>query len=118
MTAQKILNLIENVDPNDSAALDEIDAKTHMFWMDCQDYPAPSWPSMGKPKYTRSRDALKSIRPDGWAFEISALQDAYVCHLNSTNISFRFDIDSAELTTEELAELHAIIQAIAHERGE
>lgn len=68
------------------------------------------------PRYCTSRDVLKSIRPKGWVFSINNL-DGFgttvrgIKHGFGDKVSSRYDMDS-----EELAELHAIIQAIAKDR--
>ena len=69
-------------------------------------------------QYTRSRDALKQIRPDGkimWCFfenyPEGARARAEIFHDHGDN-----PIQTGWFPTEELAELHAIIQAIEYER--
>ena len=69
------------------------------------------------PNYIGSRDALKAIRPEGW------LPFCGNRHLKSGDKPFYFgfvtnaaQVISEDLPTEELAELHAIIQAIYYER--
>jgi hypothetical protein len=133
--AQAILKLIEEVDPADTAKLDEIDARVEGF---IRYLPAvrtthpkePPWLIEGhsvrySPKpYTRSRDALKSIRPVGyWSvaepfsdYGGVAVGESFEGKCESNGMLFdTTDIDP--LPTEELAELHAIIQAIGHERA-
>lgn len=73
------------------------------------------------PKYTTSRDALKSIRLDGWWAQLSfhssvslddiSFPDRWSCCLWHENFPFKI---SRELPTEELAELHAIIQTFIY----
>ena len=130
MNAKEILKLIENVDPKDNDALDEIDAKTDAFVKKLLfEQMAPDWwdertPAYWSPgttalhercyarKYTRSRDALKAIRPERRnTFKITYhIDGGYTCFCNRL---FKYPI----LPTEELAELHAIIQAVAYEQG-
>lgn len=162
MSVETILKMIKEVSPDDTAKLDEIDARTHEYlgywswWIskhDCfkiaikgSDGPDFSFPShgfysgycpetgkkkkipkqfpyadvkyeIGCPEYTRSRDALKAVRPE-WYF-IRAGGDwrstgEFYCLIYSTQVVPQFYVDHAP--TEELAELHAIIQAIAYER--
>ena len=146
--AETILKMIENADPEDTAKLDEIDARVHEYlgyywhgggssaedkiyaghWADYPDgkrgkglcecesdeYFAPE-----PPEYTRSRDALKAIRPkDCWLETGTDIKDddtySYRCRLWHWSES-RQRREPA-LPTEELAELHAIIQAIEFER--
>ena len=136
MSAQDILKMIEEVDPSDTAKLDEIDARVWCLLHEARFkkmlstpehykhgyfsyYQGSVWGSkMVYPpmQYTRSRDALKSIRPEGWIYD---------CEWYSKNrFTARFyKLDSDEiqeespvLPTEELAELHSIIQAIDFER--
>lgn len=135
MTTHKdILGLIEVVDPEDTDKLDEIDARV-WCWLNNGEFLRTKFFGTlvqyidltdGKTKghsfhtqYTRSRDAIKGIRPGGCLFSIQVLEDgcaevAYLYPPNEDDIC----LDSPKLPTEELAELHAIIQTIAHERGE
>ena len=147
----KILQMIETVDPEDTAKLDEIDARV-WCWMKGHDpellvyelnqdgeaisedrkqefwkeYPLKNvqnpFAVYSSYRYTRSRDALKAIRPEGWWFECCLICDGtYMAELHND----RGCVDDDEGITvkawyrqnEELAELHAIIQAIAYERG-
>ena len=119
----KILKLIENVDPEDSGALYEIDGAVHSFL-----YDTPACRVIylkrtdGKNTYTRSRDALKAIRPEGLLFTNGVKTNmekpckvfGYWCDIVSRD--FEQAGHSEDLPTEELAELHAIIQAIQWER--
>lgn len=132
--AQTILKLIETVDPNDTAKLDEIDARVQCL-VEREDYLSHHidhngfhatvscsleggfstiWPR----RYTRSRDALKTIRPKGWDIKITTHQnsDAWMVFLDGSRNDYR--CASAWLPTEELAELYAIIQAIEYERNQ
>jgi len=76
-------------------------------------------PLTGKFKYTRSRDALKDIRPEGWTPTklmgnvINKLWSFGLYHWPSNTSTVQ-----TSLPTEELAELHAIIQAIDYERSQ
>lgn len=105
---QPILTLIEQVDPSDTQALDDIDAR-------CRDYFGHS---SGLP-YTRSRDALKTVLPN-WRLEVVYYNDTndrlqiryHRAPYNYTNPH----VMSPLLPTWELAELHAIIQALAFDR--
>lgn len=128
MSAQEILKLIEEVDPNDTAKLDEIDARVWCY-IHGERYAfnealsehgfnngyggITSTKARKARKYTRSRDALKAIRPDGF-WPIKLYKDCNVFRFELTNGS-RI-ASSAWLETEELAELHAIIQAIFWDR--
>ena len=74
------------------------------------------------PKYTRSRDALKAIRPDNYYPDfytgpkgaIVNLCIPFNCEKYGKHAGTCFD--SGLMPTEELAEIHAIIQAIDYER--
>jgi hypothetical protein len=76
VVAKEILEMIEAVDPGDSAKLNEIDARVKRYlsngvWN--QTYYEKKlkdgrW--FPEPQYTRSRDALKAIRPEGWQFRM------------------------------------------------
>lgn len=126
-SAQKILTMIETVSPNDMAKLNEIDLAVDVFLFPKEwgksvtgRYCSPS--RAGEyPQYTRSRDALKAIRPEGYSFNV------FFCYrgdkkyfLSSTGHMEKNPhvnpIHTPDLATEELAELHAIIQAIECER--
>lgn len=151
---KEILEMIEKVDPSDKDALDMIDARVEQYYHELQsifmlgDERGNFWFStspihkpvrINVPKYTRSRDALKAIRPElkaiGWTIKINSLYgamsflknkgwpQAYVCTLIKTKEEngrlvpvFQSDDDKAFLT-EELAELHAILQAIEYDRN-
>jgi len=115
-----ILEMIEKCDPADSAGLNEIDVMVFSYINDI-DYIKEGYKKYYEliflPKYTRSRDALKSIRPEGWgicvAFSASE-KDFVVCSIYNRDM-VRYETQT--LKTEELAELHCILQAIEHERG-
>ena len=132
MTAQSILSLIETVEPRDTAKLDEIDMAAFRYvtgytggfeggdervrqrwYARCAEMDpviGPDWRPI--PQYTRSRDALKAIRPEGWEIRIFVRPDG------KHNECFAGqDIMSKFQPTEELAELHAVLQAIEHERN-
>ena len=122
MTAQEILAMIEAVDPADTAKLDEIDR-----WV-CRYVHGMSEGFNGtyepeKHRYTSSRDALKAIRPKGYSVYIQKTTSCmctmeYVTYgaLDEDKIKPQKLVTARNLPTEELAELHAIIQAIAYER--
>lgn len=133
--SKKILEMIENLSLDDEVALNEIDARVWVFLELSNEfeitfsgatvyYRHKSWPSGARtimhhpfqhPQYTRSRDALKSVRPDGWAFAIwSNVSCAkWVCGISKDSDNL---MTSVSLPSEELAELHAIIQAKQWER--
>lgn len=136
MTAQEILKLIETVSPDDAAKLDEIDEEVYFYVEqpknEHQMRQGIVWQPFPK-KYTRSRDELKRIRPEGWEFQADI---RFACDVKPSGVLYRFwamlpdwlrwnpmdnrwihSIESPKLETEELAELHAIIQAIEYERG-
>ena len=127
--AKKMLELIESVDPDDTDALNEIDARVWCLVNDDWDYEThfkkpfsggfTSKNGDGKylkyiPEYTRSRDALKAIRPEGWQWVVEYIGGEYYCCLHDKYLDSVFSCDAP---TEELAELHAIIQAIEWERN-
>jgi hypothetical protein len=129
---ETILKMIEVVDPADKSALDRIDGRVWCWLSDCEyighdnadqhnflarpkkEGCAEFYKSVGTQNcYTRSRDALKAIRPQGWRFWIHS---EGTCEAVKRNETEDREIIS-QAGTEELAELHAITQAIAHERG-
>lgn len=122
-----ILRMIESVDPVDTAKMDEIDAR---FWcwlrgiiyeegriglqtgkmFDRYVYPFPL-------KYTRSRDALKAIRPEGFFSVDENGSKGWQAWINRPDDKNGPCFIVTGMPTEELAELHVIIQAIAYERN-
>lgn len=131
--AQKILELIENVEPSDTDTMDEIDARVECFVNPNNTNPHKvetssfwyiiNWADQRVTppfEYTRSRDALKAIRPEGaYVFQSPYSDKKWACFSNywsrEEDMDF-MDFSSPKLPTEELAELHAIIQAIEFER--
>lgn len=153
------LKMIEEVDPAHTAKLDEIDARVWCFLKGYTFLYLEHFSSSGKAvkcfryddngtcglarsqiKYTRSRDALKAIRPEGWQFQIvwrtgekgrpfggrygevwKVCASGYLIDESHGKYGemgcLTVDLGNHPLPTEELAELHAIIQAIAYERG-
>lgn len=136
--AQKILNMIENVNPDDIEILNEIDARVWCYVFRGNDYKYEGrlkhmantahfpdriiYYSDGKKHtqfqfFTRSRDALKAIRPEGWEFRFDSNCGSNICEMfKSPDGIQRWEVEAPILPTEELAELHAIIQAIQWER--
>jgi len=137
--AEIILFLIEHVDPADIDKLDEIDARVSCLVADVEyerhnrgemtniliaffkvDDPTNNFSCLGTIlTYTRSRDALKTIRPEGWQAQItSEYRDesgSYTTY-NIWEAGKEHQIDTPTLSNEYLSELHAIIQAIEYER--
>ena len=130
MSAETILKMIETVDPSDTDTLTKIDAmvllyvkpeETPLNYYIGQKEQDPEGKAIAhmchfkdRPKFTRSRDALKAIRPKGWFGSIRIYTKESVCNFVKHE---PFGVaDSPHLPTEELAELHAIISAIAYER--
>jgi hypothetical protein len=122
---KKILKMIEAVDPSDDAGMDDIDELVFRY---CGNGCYPAIPLLRRliywyskfPRYTRSRDALKAIRPEGWITYKHGQDMAtgvWITVLVNLDYGGKNAKSSGEQLTKELAELHAIIQAIAHERG-
>lgn len=106
-TAKLIIAKIESTHPSNTTELDKIDQQVAQFLgVD----PAP---------YTRSSDALKTIRPPKFWLKIENWPHGH------TQVFGCFILESGEVvafqsgcgTTEELAELHAIIQGVAYTQG-
>jgi len=134
MTAKQILSLIESVDPSDTAKLDEIDLRVwHMIKrsdpktivivrLDVALKSLGTSDAVRTPHYTRSRDALKAIRPKGArsASDFSVSKEEYPNYKGVfrilTGLGADYKCFNGHAITEELAELHAIIQAIEFER--
>lgn len=132
--AQKILELIENVDPSDTDTLDEIDARVWCWLNDRNadeifvthpNTPHPFWSyilyqssfeNFGGKYCTRSRDALKGMRPMAFAYTLTYEDQkgwrAAMTWVHNAEVQFVSPVG----WNEELAELHAVIQAIEHER--
>jgi len=122
--------MIEGVDPSDTDTMDELDRKVVYFLggrIELKHY-GNSFKVLEETfgsgifnpvrKYTRSRDALKAIRPDGYMFYIDNFDPEltwFQCSGWCKEIKYE-TISTPSLPTEELAELHAIIQAIEYER--
>lgn len=129
-TAQTLLTLIEKVDPTDTRMLDEIDAWVHIYLGDTvrtAKFTISSayevWFKNGgwedPIRFTRSRDALKAIRPEGWIFAVhwrETSKGLYPTGHGSRKDGIADVQSTKKLPTEELAELHAIIQAIEYGR--
>lgn len=125
MSAAGILKMIEEVAPDDTDKLHEIDARVwcwiegidpdQIFQGATKDYPAWKEPVALAARYTRSRDALKAIRPEGYrTWAVPYAKDFWQGHAYKREGT---SVVTRELSTEELAELHAIIQAIEYERA-
>lgn len=130
MTAQEILKSLENIDLNSRQSLEDFSYKFYDWLWDS----VPDWQLISQQRilivpveyrdlthsdalvFLFSRDALKSIRPGEWQFEHINCEDrgVYVAWLYSEQ--FEKGIGDKGCATEELAELHAIIQAIEYQR--
>lgn len=131
-----ILKMIEDVSPDDSETLRKIDILVlrYITGVDVHDYDIDYDDSiyatdadgnevdLGKCWYysqidfTESRVALKDIRPN-WCFCINGCELGYFCSMFTGKPEEYIRWKAGQyFPTEELAELHAIIQAIAYER--
>lgn len=132
---RKILDMIEEVDRDDTDTLDEIDARTACYSLGIEylsharsyDFESDQMALTARTPmsivnvthalYTRSRDALKKIRPDWWRLNTNVWPEGITCVLvKMGNCPDMVSPHYGSLPTEELAELHAIIQAIEWER--
>lgn len=120
----EILREIENVDHNNPHAMFRLNELVYKWLLTVN-------PSTPYGKFVFSRDTLKAIRPEGWVFEVQNIHpwalekrlwrvtgyfhkfENEPYELGSISVSKRSDCK-----TEELAELHAIIQAIDHDRSQ
>lgn len=106
-TAKRIIAKIESTHPSNTTELDKIDQQVAQFL------------GVAPASYTRSRDALKTIRPPKFWLKIENWPHGH------TEVFGCFILESGEVvafesgcgTTEELAELHAIIQGVAYNQG-
>lgn len=135
---EHLFNLIENVNPSDWQTLDEIDGR---FWCYIHQKAFKSakrseklnclilhleTPDEGTDEkvvtlrefFSISRDALKLHRPEGWRLEYINLENDHNYVAWFYNKKYNIGISSISCKTEELAEMYAIVQAIAYERGE
>ena len=116
--------MIEEVDPKNGKQLFEIDKAVIVYlnpedadWVRCSVRHEVT-------NYCTSRDALKAIRPERVSITVTSyppLEHAactanFWSDVNAGPFSEHWAFKSPELATEELAELHAIIQAIQHNR--
>lgn len=116
--AQKILSLIESVDPNNDVLTNQINVAVQLYLDQIETLAKHGWWVMkGSKSYTESRDILKAIRPDGWDFEwrnYGKINNELLVRYAAICPEKHFV--SPKMTSEELAELHVIIQSIAYER--
>lgn len=128
MTHEIILKMIEEVSPDDTAKMDEIDRLVSEYLptknsacFDCgwgtiisqKSYHGDNGTVQVVP-FTRSRDALKAVRPNKQMMLTQSISGYWGCDIRKYPLEDEWFIGIAP--TEELAELHAILQAIAHER--
>lgn len=113
-SALVILHLIESVDPTDTDALDNVDKRFYYYLFPVDKTQPPGrGPSYDIPEFTRSRDALKAVRDEHlpewkWYASSNAGLHSFVLHDGDHNNEMLGEVRSTEC----LAELHAIIQAI------
>lgn len=141
--AQKILDMIEAVDPEDTDKLDEIDARV-CAWLHHEPYfshrVSDGWNQYGIPinarlftkspseqpngfsmvaPYTRSLNVIKANQPEGYAIYCAGEDPSWKADLIRTKAEGSVDCFSVrDMPTEELARLYVVIDAIAHERGQ
>lgn len=142
MTHKKILNLIENVSPNDTDMLDEIDARVGAYMSNIP------WTRVGSDRgvddysrdlfyfdkikssidadkcepfcvrYTRSRDAQESLNQVGDVNRLLVSEFEGSCNATFHPALDAPVFDVRRIATKKLAELHVRLQAIAHKRVE
>jgi len=113
MTASEILKLIENVQPDDVAGLDEIDK---LIWVTYRPKQIRK-PAGSYPKYTRSRDILSAIRPEGYSYFriVNDGSGLITCTLGKSG--WELPLCARADGNEKLIELEAIIKALDYERS-
>lgn len=124
-TADELLRLIDTVDRHQIDKLDDLDVLVDWYLYPQAGYHLGQLPGgryriiktghyAMKPihnVYTRSRDALKAIRPfPGWCFTVG------LTHCEAIHFDRDVKLGKHGAKSEELAELHVIIQAIEYER--
>jgi hypothetical protein len=124
-----LLTAISSAKVDDERGLDEIDALVHSFLVNrefkqigdgrCYYHDKGYTNSDHVSAYSRSRDALKGIRPKGWYFNgvrFNVFGASAVFHKLDEKM-LRTEVFSSGLPSEELAELYCIIAAIQHDRA-
>jgi len=110
---KQILEMIKAVDQEHTDKLNEIDRLVD-FVIDEEQAELNDDLGYGHPQVTRSLDAIKNIQPDGWVLVTTA------CGVGACTTIGLADGDGSMptpiLPTEELARLHAVLQAIDYER--
>lgn len=109
-----ILEMIEAVDPGDTEQLDRIDNAVYAYVHNIINI-IGEFPNFWPPLYTRSRDALKTIRPKEWQVNIV---NSWGARCEPIKTIFHVHEWMHNFKTEELAELHSIIQAIEFDRNQ
>jgi hypothetical protein len=129
-----IIKMLSKVTPDDTDKLDEIDCRCQAFLYDFDNYTVDSYDKKNKiltlslcgelvgvksfHQYTRSRDALKAIRPDWAVIHIFKAGSHCTCYIDGKEGGENHGSSWDDFETEELAELNAIIHAIAYERAQ
>lgn len=124
--------MIEEVDPSDTATLDEIDARFWCYRTNAGRYIGINSISrfitvdygmgheitlVGCPHYTRSFDCTYAKVPDGYEILINQFDDGFTVDFSNEDYLIT-DNEHVKLPTVFLALLHSVIQLIAFERGE
>ena len=130
---KQLYKLIENVDKDDTATLDEIDARV-WCWQASKEYAgqdtlgnhvykerADCLPMVGcgsfangdLKQFTRSIDAQEQIDTEGWMIYIRQWQAGWIGGMDFSDVHFH----TQALPTEPLARLHAKLQVVEYERG-
>jgi len=107
--AQKILSLIESVDHTNDSAMIRLNDEIYEWLLSID-------PETKFGRFVNSRDALKAIRPDGWSLHCIEFGSCSFIKNRVDGNGPLVILRSDDLYQEELAELHAIIQAIEYER--
>ena len=116
--APAILQLIASADRSDTAMLAAIDQKT-LDLVRAYDPSAFAYFQIA-PAFTRSQDARHAIVPEGYAaYAEPDMHGGFAgyCFTTSDPLAWNFQSYLSRGATEDLAALHAIIQAIASVQG-
>lgn len=131
---ETLYKLIENVDKDDTAMLDEIDARTDAFYKGIVfEQMAPDWEFVSggywtkgtsfalhdrvfPSKYSTSIDAQEQIDTEGWEFYMTQNKGLYIFG-GARDSTGTDQIESPELQTEALARLHLLLQVVEYEWG-
>jgi len=118
---ETIYKLIENVDKDDTATLDEIDMKVVEYLgldkFHCTIELNGKQVADAGFMFCTSIDAQEQIDTEGWQYNINAIDDRVYVTMNWWETGNTVQIDTPKLPTEPLARLHAALKVVEYKRG-